>query len=377
MPAYEIRNAQYALLTYPQCGDLDPFRIVDAAASVGAECIVARELHADGGNHLHAFIDFGRRYTTRRADVFDVDGRHPNIQSRLRDPVAGYDYVIKDGDVVAGGAERPEAKQNAVDKRQDNWHAICNATSRDEFFELVREHFPERLVTGWNNILAYANHHFPLVPEPSQPVSGFDFDTSRYPELDRWAQCIIDWDASLGKSPRVRSVVSHPTRSCERRPCGPFPWRSASPCSSGLACRRLIRKKTIWCQEMLTLLGRGKSLVLYGDTLTGKTQWARSLGPHCYHNGQFNPQIHSGHARYAIFDDLKGGFKCWPSFKQWLGQQREFTITGKYLPLTTITWGKPCIYISNTDPRMEVENSQDLDWLEGNCVFVHIEAPLF
>ncbi|QIR82241.1 replication associated protein [Chicken genomovirus mg4_1218] len=320
MPAYEIRNAQYALLTYPQCGDLDPFRIVDAAASVGAECIVARELHADGGNHLHAFIDFGRRYTTRRADVFDVDGRHPNIQSRLRDPVAGYDYVIKDGDVVAGGAERPEAKQNAVDKRQDNWHAICNATSRDEFFELVREHFPERLVTGWNNILAYANHHFPLVPEPSQPVSGFDFDTSRYPELDRWAQCIIDWDASLG---------------------------------------------------------RGKSLVLYGDTLTGKTQWARSLGPHCYHNGQFNPQIHSGHARYAIFDDLKGGFKCWPSFKQWLGQQREFTITGKYLPLTTITWGKPCIYISNTDPRMEVENSQDLDWLEGNCVFVHIEAPLF
>ncbi len=32
------------------------------------------------------------------------------------------------------------------------------------------------------------------------------------------------------------SDISHPTRSCERRPCGPFPWRSASPCSSGLAC---------------------------------------------------------------------------------------------------------------------------------------------
>lgn len=199
MPAYEIRNAQYAILTYPQCGDLDPFAVVEACASVGAECLVCRETHADGGTHLHTFVDFGRRYTTRRADVFDVCGRHPNIQAPLRDPHAGFDYVIKDGDVVAGGATRPPERENAADKRFDFWTDVCNAGSRDRCLDLIREHQPERLVTNWNNIIAYVNHHFPLVPEPSPAVGGFDFNTTQYPQLDEWADTHVDWDSSMGK----------------------------------------------------------------------------------------------------------------------------------------------------------------------------------
>lgn len=74
-------NARYALLTYAQCGDLDPFAVSDHFTELGAECIVAREDHADGGTHLHSFVDFGRKYRVDpepyRPDpqfVFDLTG---------------------------------------------------------------------------------------------------------------------------------------------------------------------------------------------------------------------------------------------------------------------------------------------------------------
>ena len=66
-------HARYALLTYAQCGDLCPFTIVDLLSTMGAECIIGREHHQDGGIHLHVFVDFGRKYRSRRADTFDVE----------------------------------------------------------------------------------------------------------------------------------------------------------------------------------------------------------------------------------------------------------------------------------------------------------------
>ena len=65
-------NARYALLTYSQCGDLDGVEVSNHFTKLGAECIVAREAHADGGIHLHAFVDFGPecKFRSRRSDVF-------------------------------------------------------------------------------------------------------------------------------------------------------------------------------------------------------------------------------------------------------------------------------------------------------------------
>lgn len=48
-------NAKYGLFTYAQCGDLDPFDVVCLFSELGAECIIGREEHQDGGTHLHAF----------------------------------------------------------------------------------------------------------------------------------------------------------------------------------------------------------------------------------------------------------------------------------------------------------------------------------
>ena len=54
-------QTRYVLLTYSQCGDLDPWVVHDLIVGYPAECIIGREDHADGGTHLHAFVDFGRR----------------------------------------------------------------------------------------------------------------------------------------------------------------------------------------------------------------------------------------------------------------------------------------------------------------------------
>jgi len=86
---------------------------------------------------------------------------------------------------------------------------------------------------------------------------------------------------------------------------------------------------------------RPRSLVLIGASRTGKTSWARSLGPHIYWAGFIDISRFDVSATYVIFDDFD--FKFMPNKKQWLGCQKEFVITDKYRKKFSISWGKPCI----------------------------------
>jgi hypothetical protein len=120
---------------------------------------------------------------------------------------------------------------------------------------------------------------------------------------------------------------------------------------------------------------RPKSLVLFGDTRLGKTLWARSLGRHLYFPGLFMlAGTNTADNGYAIFDDLIHGISTLPDYKAWLGGQREIVCTDKYKKKERLTWGKPSIFISNTDPRFD--SGVDVEWLTGNCVFVRVTTPL-
>lgn len=121
--------------------------------------------------------------------------------------------------------------------------------------------------------------------------------------------------------------------------------------------------------------GRVKSLVLWGATRLGKTIWARSLGRHAYFGGLFSLDEPIDNAEYAIFDDLQGGLGFFHAYKFWLGAQKEFYATDKYRHKKLIKWGRPSIYLSNNDPRYD--NNADVEWLEGNCTFVHLTEPIF
>lgn len=123
---------------------------------------------------------------------------------------------------------------------------------------------------------------------------------------------------------------------------------------------------------------RPKSLVLFGESRFGKTVWARSLGNHIYTIGM-NSGTELAKAEcvdYGIFDDMRGGIKMFPSFKEWLGSQAYVTVKQLYREPKTFCWGKPCIWLSNTDPRHDMDPS-DVSWMEINCIFVELEFPLF
>jgi len=201
-------NARYALITYAQCGSLDPFAVVNHFANHHAECIVGRELHADGGVHLHVFVDFGRKFRSRSATIFDVEGFHPNISPSLGNPGRGWDYATKDGDIVAGGLERPG--DNDSNERQDIWAQIIMAPTRDEFFDLVRRHQPRTLATSFVSLEKYADWHYRLDPEPYTHDNSLHFDTSLYPDLDQWYTQNIQRHTPGGIYTLTRTLTTNP-----------------------------------------------------------------------------------------------------------------------------------------------------------------------
>ena len=170
-------NAKYGLFTYAQCGDLDPFDVVCLFSELGAECIIGREEHQDGGTHLHAFAAWEKKFRSRRTDIFDVGGFHPNVVPSRGTPEGGYDYATKDGDIVGGGLERPNGSK--VPCTSDAWATIINAESRDEFWRLVSNWLLEVLPaistlseTTPNGSTEKTQHH-----TSTQPISALTRET--------------------------------------------------------------------------------------------------------------------------------------------------------------------------------------------------------
>ncbi|QFR55624.1 replication-associated protein [Agrotis ipsilon-associated genomovirus] len=309
-------QARYGLLTYPQCGDLDPWRIVEMLGDLGAECIIGRENHVDGGLHLHAFFMFERKFESRNVRVFDVDGHHPNIVRGYSTPEKGAAYATKEGDIVAGGLDIGELRTPVSDAGAV-WSQIILSGTREEFFEACARLAPRALCCSFSSLKCYADWKYRPEPVPYEHPSGVSFDTTAYPELDAW--------------------VSH---------------NLAGPEYSG----------------------RRRSLVLYGPTRLGKTLWARALGSHAYFGGLFSLDEDVTDVDYAIFDDMQGGIKFFHAYKFWLGAQTQFWATDKYKGKRLIHWGKPSIYIANGNPLCD--EGVDYDWMVGNCDFVEVTTSL-
>uniref|UniRef100_A0A8E7L4S3 Replication-associated protein n=1 Tax=Lorikeet Genomoviridae sp. TaxID=2814971 RepID=A0A8E7L4S3_9VIRU len=285
-------QAKYGLLTYAQCGDLDPFSIVERLGDLGAECIVGREDHADGGIHLHAFFMFERKFSSRDVRVFDVHGRHPNVVRGWGTPEKGWDYATKYGDVVAGGLERPGS---GLPEAGSVWASIILSEDRESFFEAVARLAPRALLCNFSSLRCYADWKYRREPEPYSHPGNISFDTAEFPGLDSWVQ--------------------------------------------------------------QNLVGHGYN------------------GRHAYFGGLFCLDESVDDVDYAIFDDMQGGLSFFHAYKFWLGCQSQFYATDKYKGKKLIHWGRPSIYIANTNPFGD--NGVDVDWLEGNCDIVMVDEPIF
>ena len=171
-------NAKYGLFTYAQCGDLDPFDVVCLFSELGAECIIGREEHQDGGTHLHAFAAWEKKFRSRRTNIFDVGGFHPNVVPSRGTPEGGYDYATKDGDIVGGGLERPDGSK--VPCTSDAWATIINAESRDEFWRLVSELAPRSLACNFNSLRNYSEWKYREDPAPYEHPADIGFNTETF-----------------------------------------------------------------------------------------------------------------------------------------------------------------------------------------------------
>lgn len=172
MPSFDF-HSRYGLFTYSQSDGLDAFDVVNHFASLGAECIIGREDHADGGTHLHCFADFGRKRRFRRPLFADVGGYHPNIQPSRGTPGTAYDYAIKDGDVVGGGLERPVesgGRSRTTGGSDDAMAALVAIDDEQTFWATCREVAPGLLLRCHSSLESYAKRRFAArVQEYSHP----------------------------------------------------------------------------------------------------------------------------------------------------------------------------------------------------------------
>lgn len=79
-------------------------------------------------------------------------------------------------------------------------------------------------------------------------------------------------------------------------------------------------------------------------------------------------------ARYLVVDDVPWEF--FSGRKQLLGGQREFILAEKYVRKTRITFGKPVIYLCNSDPRLEMKDDEEA-YYDGNVMYHFLINKLF
>lgn len=199
-----------------------------------------------------------------------------------------------------------------ITKKRSYGEILSEAQNQGEFLQAVTTHYPRDMVLNHERIIAFAQYHY----KPPAPVYVPTFDAFNLPDI------LTQW--------RVDNLQ------------GPF--------EKGF---------------------RRRSLIIVSPSRFGKTEWARSLGPHLYWNGMFDLSTFCSNVSYGVFDDFD-----WDTFsrfhKQWMGCQREFTLTDKYRKKMTVQWGLPIIYLCNADMQPVYS-----DWIRANCEIVFLNEPLF
>uniref|UniRef100_A0A8E7L4C4 Replication-associated protein n=1 Tax=Turdus hortulorum Genomoviridae sp. TaxID=2814995 RepID=A0A8E7L4C4_9VIRU len=194
-PAFKFFG-KHVLLTYPQCGTLDALAIERSVRSTGGECIIGKELHADGGIHLHCFVQWESEFSTTDKRQFDVDGCHPNFRKMYRTPKKGYAYAIKDGEIVGGSLEAVDVIDNDAQlssgdsdsRRKSPWPEIILASTRDEFFESCARLDPRSLCVGFMGLSKYADWRYRVDRSPYCTPRGISVEASTVPALCDWVR---------------------------------------------------------------------------------------------------------------------------------------------------------------------------------------------
>jgi len=353
--SFRCKN-QRIFLTYSQIGSAwDPQPLIDTLDGLGATHRLGREFHKDGGIHYHCYVDFGRPYEFENCHKFCFGGSaspncpkggHCNILVIRRTPHFAWDYAGKDGDIISENCPRPLVVKGQSERKAE-WVYCLDAPAENEFYARIKETDPAALCKSSQSIEHCAKRLFRTrKAETYAGIVGLRFDWRSFPSVAQWVLRALPDGAD-----RIRRIAPDFTDGDERE------------------LRRGIPRYLIG--------GRRPSLILWGESLHGKTDFARALGEHFHFGNDFSLSelILKGveNIEYGVLDDLdwtdailKGN-----KYKAWLGAQEHFICTDKFLRKESITWGKPCIFLSNDDPTVALKPS-DYKWVQKNCWVVEV-----
>lgn len=319
-------------LTYPQANGLTKIELEDFflnwkwVNNKGKEITISRyvialESHDPteedpvGGIHYHCYVRFSDLLRARGTDLFDVEdimgkSYHPHID-KIRGIKNMFKYITKEdrSPLANFDFERMELDDNKPDFQKILENEYKNP---QEFIDYMLYNYPQYSFRNYIAIRTMAYDRYSKKREIYKPKY------TNFPNLPHacraWVDCQLHGD--------------------HERPL---------------------------------------SLILIGETRTGKTAWARSLGRHMYFNTYFNLDMWDDEAEYAVFDDFdKEGKKLeeyFPQWKCWFGAQEEFTVTDKYRRKDDKKWGKPIIFITNN--KIEC-SSKTLDYIRKNSITVNV-----
>ncbi|QGA69867.1 replication associated protein [Ocimum mosaic virus] len=335
---FKIQAKNY-FLTYPKCSlskeeALTQIRAIETHTNKKF-IEIARELHEDGQPHLHILIQFEGKFTCTNNRFFDLQATtrgthyHPNIQG-VKSSSDVKSYIEKDGDTLKWGEFQVDGRsarggcQNANDACAD----ALNANSAEAALAIIREKLPKDYIFQYHNLKANLEKIFQLPPVPYvSPYANATFNN--VPE-------------------EIRNWVDENVKDSAARP-----WRPIS-------------------------------IVIEGDSRTGKTIWARGLGPHNYLCGHLDlsPKVFSNSAWYNIIDDVDPHYL--KHFKELMGAQRDWQSNTKYGKPIQIKGGIPTIFLCNPGHNSsyksylnEDKNEQLKAWAEKNAKFFTLESPLY
>ncbi|ACI24162.1 AC1 protein [Clerodendrum golden mosaic China virus] len=332
-------SAKNYFLTYPHCSvtkdeALSQLRSINT--QVNKKYIkVCRELHEDGSPHLHVLIQFEGKYVCTNNRLFDLVSPtrsthfHPNIQG-AKSSSDVKSYIDKDGDTLEWGQFQIDGRsaRGGQQSANDAYAQALNTGSKQDALRVIRELAPKDFILQFHNLSSNLDRIFaPEVPVYTSPFLSSSFN--RVPEeLEAWV------------SENVKSAAARPLRP--------------------------------------------KSIVIEGVSRTGKTVWARSLGPHNYLCGHLDlsPKVYSNDAWYNVIDDVDPHYL--KHFKEFMGAQRDWQSNTKYGKPVQIKGGIPTIFLCNPGPGSsyieflnEEKQTALKNWALKNAEFVSLTEPLF
>nr|UYS88291.1 Replication associated protein [Tomato yellow leaf curl virus] len=339
MPRLFKINAKNYFLTYPNCSlskEEALSQLKNLETPTNKKYIkVCREFHENGEPHLHVLIQFEGKFNCKNQRLFDLVSPtrsahfHPNIQA-AKSSSDVKSYIDKDGDTLEWGEFQIDGRsaRGGQQSANDAYAAALNAGSKAEALRVIRELAPKDFILQFHNLNSNLDKIFQEPPAPYiSPFLSSSFN--QVPEeLEVWVS---------------ENVMSSAAR----------PWRP-------------------------------NSIVIEGDSRTGKTMWARSLGPHNYLCGHLDlsPKVYSNDAWYNVIDDVDPHYL--KHFKEFMGAQRDWQSNTKYGKPIQIKGGIPTIFLCNPGPTSsyrqyldEEKNISLKNWALKNATFVTLYEPLF